>query len=783
MYHKVNYHDDFDALMFHLRSKYGKELFTLDGIGDQTDIDKFARNYFNTETTTAADVVVDENSNVASRDVITFNNEVYKPYSRFNSYYLMWKELRRLYGAVVAADIIEAQLTGAVYINDFSNVGLPYCFNYSTYDIVLSGLPMIKKIKSTAPKSLYAFKSQVEQFVVIASNSTLGATGLADLLICMSMFVDKTFEEYDGSVYKDNNVVVGVAEEDVYTYVKETIISTIYTLNQPLRGAQSPFTNVSVYGNEFLESLVPEYLAPWNNTAPKISTVKRIQELYIEAMNEELERTPVTFPVTTACFSTDEEGKILDAEFKAYIAKQNLKFGFINIYCGPSSTLSSCCFTGDTLVFIRTDSYSPAQACTLKAAYENYAAVEVFHKSTWYSAKPIRVLRGNKKLFSITLQNGTKFTATEDHLCVVKYQGDVRADALEVGFPIVVDQTYLRHSTSEIVDIQILQDKPKYVYCLEMKDSTYPYFSLANGIITHNCRLRSDTTSEYFNTFGAGSTKIGSLGVVTLNLPRMAYDSDTKEDFKAKVLSFVEIAARINNAKRHIIKKRIELKAMPLYDLGFMDLKKQYSTVGINGLYEALVDLGMDILDQETQDFVVELIGAVNALNDKFTSKYKAPHNTEQVPSENSAVKLVKKDEYMGYKVAVPFYSNQFIPLQTPCDMLHRLNIQGNFDKSFSGGAICHVNIDEEIKDPKLLEDLMDYAASQGVVYWAVNYKLKECCCGKMYVDTRCPSCGDNTPINTFSRVVGFLTNVSDWAKERRENFSKRVFYPATTED
>jgi anaerobic ribonucleoside-triphosphate reductase len=80
-----------------------------------------------------------------------------------------------------------------MYINDmhFMGAGIPYCFNYSCNDVAQSGLPMINKIKSVAPKYLYSFKSQLEQFVIIAANNTAGATGLADIFLTMSMYINK----------------------------------------------------------------------------------------------------------------------------------------------------------------------------------------------------------------------------------------------------------------------------------------------------------------------------------------------------------------------------------------------------------------------------------------------------------------------------------------------------------------------------------------------------------------------------------------------------------------
>lgn len=189
------------------------------------------------------------------------------------------------------------------------------------------------------PKSLNAFLRQVEQFTVYAANSTLGATGLADLLIVVSRYVDDIL-----TTGYDHHVKIGKAPR-VWTYVKESLTSLIYTLNWEFRGNQSPFTNVSVYDRLFLEQLVPAYLI--GGTAPDIETVEKVQDLFLDAYNETLARTPITFPVVTACFSagqgSDDARTIQDEAFLKKIARHNLKYGFINIYCGESSTLSSCC--------------------------------------------------------------------------------------------------------------------------------------------------------------------------------------------------------------------------------------------------------------------------------------------------------------------------------------------------------------------------------------------------------------------------------------------------------
>ena len=630
MYFKVSWDQDFDTLMMHLWAKYGREVFTQNGIGDQLDLNKFSKDFFNNNTTTA-DVSIDANANVSGKTVIDYNAEFPKPLQKYNSHYLFWKQFKTLFGLSAANEMIEKQINGEIYINDLSKGYLPYCFNYSTYDVALSGLTMAANINVVAPKSLCSFVRQMEQFVVYAANSTAGATGLADFLIVASYYVDRIIMTgYDGHIHVDEPSLV--VSDKVGIYISEMLRSFIYTVNWKFRGAESPFTNISIYDEYFLINLVPDYVFPDGNGI-SIGTVQALQKLFIKAMNDELKRSDLAFPITTACFYV-EDGEIKDSEFLEYIAEQNLEHGFINIYNGDHSTISAC------------------------------------------------------------------------------------------------------------------------------------------------CRLKSSTKNEYFNSFGAGSSKIGSAGVVTVNLPRLAYLSKNKDDFIEKVGQSTVLAAKINNAKRNIIKKCIDLNSMPLYTLGYMELAKQYSTYGVNGLNEALTILGYDILSEDGEQFVLDLLDVINEENDKMAKRFKSPHNCEQVPAESSAVKLAQRDRTLKYQDEYVLYSNQFIPLTTQADMLDRLRLQGKFDGKFSGGAVCHVNVGEKIKDKQILIDLMKYAAKCGVVYWAINYALKRCKNSHVFVDEDiCPFCGEDVD-HVTTRTVGFFTNVAHWNKVRREyEFPKRQFY------
>lgn len=635
-----SYKKDFKDLMLGLEKKYGADLIEENGIGSQLDISKSSKKFFKAFTT--ADVSVDANANVTDKSVISHKIETAKPFHLINSYYRLWKEIKKIETKEKADWIVESQIKGRMYINDFVGFSsaMAYCFNYSTYDTATMGIPSVFDGRggSEPPKNLMSFLGQIELFSLIAGNSTLGATGLADLLIVIAIYMDKMLQN------KEDAHVPMVDDKACWQYMESMLTGFIYRLNQPYRGSQSLFSNVSVYDRNFIDGMLEgdaySIIIDDVKYSAKKEIVQKVQEIYLDIMNREMARKPITFPVTTACFSIDENNEIQDDDFLKFISEKNLKFGFINIYAGKSSTLSSC------------------------------------------------------------------------------------------------------------------------------------------------CRLRSERDNgEYFNSFGSGSTKIGSLGVATGNLPQLATickgAENPSDEFLHRIKDLVLDCQLVNQAKRNIIKRTIKAGSQPLYSLGYMELKRQYSTFGVIGLYEALEILGYDIMTKEGQDYVLEILNVINTTNKELQDKYKAPQNCEQIPGENVSVKLAKKDRALGYNDKYTLYSNQFIPLIKRVNMFDRIAIQALFDKHFSGGAICHLNVNQEINDVDTMQNLIYSSVKEGVVYFAVNFVLQECENKHMFVgnvDT-CPHCGGKI-IGTFTRVVGFLTKVDNWIPERREvDFPNRQFY------
>lgn len=626
----IKFDPRFNRLMANLKRGLPK-MMELEGLGNSLDPDNFTEGYLGAHTT--ADASVDPNSNVTDKNTIGYRFEFPKAYMKLYSLQKLWRKMKELYNYEDAGYAVEKHINGDMYIHDAYTIGMymPYCFNFSTYDIMVKGLPMITKIKSVPPKHFYSFKSQVEQFSLIAGNTVAGAVGLADFLLVSSYYIEKALKNKADAHFKFET------EEDVWMYVKETFASFIYTMNQPTRASQSIFSNISVYDRTNLEELEQDYIFP-NGQPLNIDLIEEIQNVFLDVMNETMSRTPTTFPVTTACFATDENFEIADKKFVNDIAEKSVPFGFINMFNGATSTLSSC------------------------------------------------------------------------------------------------------------------------------------------------CRLRSATDHEFFNSFGAGKSKIGSIGVVSLNLPRYAVEALRHpfplDVFVEKALKHLRLGAKVNNAKRMLISDAIDAGIHPLYTHGFMELEKQYSTTGINGLYEALEILGLDITSKEGLKYTNKFMDTLNEEINRCEIAYGFPHNIEQVPAENMAVKVAKKDRIAKYQDKYEIYSNQFIPLTKKVDALDRIQLQGELDEHFSGGSVLHLNIDQKLNKEQI-EKLIKECAKHKVAYWAPNYVLKECSEGHMTAGQGevCSICG--APIvNEYTRVVGFFVNKENFSKERREHdYPERKWY------
>jgi ribonucleoside-triphosphate reductase len=235
---------------------------------------------------------------------------------------------------------------------------------------------------------------------------------------------------------------------------------------------------------------------------------------------------------------------------------------------------------------------------------------------------------------------------------------------------------------------------------------------------------------------------------------------------------------------RHIIRRNVEKGLLPNYTDGGVELSKQYCTVGILGLYEVIKAFGYTDIDQfgyisysdKGLGFAQRIFDTINNVKDNFTNEYS--FNVESVPAERAAVILCSKDNALyGTSDDTFIYSNQWIPLTAKCTLNEKLRLSSVLDKMCGGGAIAHINIDNNFPSKDVAWNMLNRIAQSGVIYFAFNTKINSCKNHHGFVGTNiCPHCG-NPVYDTYQRIVGFLVPSKSYSKERLKEFKARQWY------
>ena len=306
--------------------------------------------------------------------------------------------------------------------------------------------------------------------------------------------------------------------------------------------------------------------------------------------------------------------------------------------------------------------------------------------------------------------------------------------------------------------------------------------------LSNCCRLLSDTSKlkGFINSIGGTALSIGSVKVNTINLVHIFYELG-EEVTEKKYLNLLKkrttLCCKVLDRVRYIIHRNIEKRLLPNYCDGGIEMDKQYCTVGILGLYETMEkfgyietdDFGNKFYTEKGMEFSGKIFDVLNETKDSFTDEYS--FNIESVPAEQAAVKLCAKDNIL-FDVHDNFiYSNQWIPLTEKCTINEKIRTSAILDNKCSGGAIAHINIDNNFPNTDMAWEMLNYIASQGVIYFCYNTKINVCKNHHGFVDADiCPECGEKA-CDTYQRVVGFLTPSKSYSKERFKEFSAREWY------
>ncbi len=364
-------------------------------------------------------------------------------------------------------------------------------------------------------------------------------------------------------------------------------------------------------------------------------------------------------------------------------------------------------------------------------------------------------------------------------LYCVKYYNSQNQRSIKNVYKIKNNSIYFK-----IKSIKKIDYKEENIYCFEMDNKDEPYFTLPNGIITHNCRLRndiSDQLNEFSYTLGAGGVMTGSLNVITMNLNRIVQEAKKQnKDIFEYILYITKYVHMFQSAFRSYFKKLKSSKMLPVYDAKFITMDKQFLTVGINGLVESAEFLGYEISNnKEYKQYIKKVLKTISEENTKARKKYGFKFNTELIPAENLGVKNALWDKKDGYFSPRDCYNSYiYLPEDDKISIIDKIILHGKeFMQYLDGGSALHLNL-ENYLTKEGFKKLLNILVKEGCNYTCFNIKITICNdCNNIDKKTltKCPKCGSNN-IDYATRVIGYLKRISSFSNSRQKEEHLRYY-------
>jgi anaerobic ribonucleoside-triphosphate reductase len=311
--------------------------------------------------------------------------------------------------------------------------------------------------------------------------------------------------------------------------------------------------------------------------------------------------------------------------------------------------------------------------------------------------------------------------------------------------------------------------------------SFFTYMSDSADSLSSCCRLRNEVTDNQFSySLGAGGIATGSKSVMTLNINRLVQDAvNNGYDMIEYLRENVQKVHKYQTAYNELLKDYLNDGLLTVYSAGFIHMKKQYLTVGVNGVIEAAEFLGIPVNDNPTyREFMQSILKTISDENRKAKTK-ELMFNTEFVPAENLGVKHANWDRKAGYVVPRDCYNSYFYAVEdTSLTILDKFKLHGKeYVQWLDGGSALHMNLDEHLSKEQY-RNLLKVAAVNGTNYFTFNIPNTICNdCG--HIDKRylkeCPKCGSKN-IDYATRVIGYLKRVSNFSQARQEEASRRFY-------
>ena len=311
--------------------------------------------------------------------------------------------------------------------------------------------------------------------------------------------------------------------------------------------------------------------------------------------------------------------------------------------------------------------------------------------------------------------------------------------------------------------------------------SFFTYMSDNADSLSSCCRLRNEIQDNGFSyTLGTGGVSTGSKSVLTINLNRcIQYAVKNGLDYADYLSEVIDLCHKVQLAYNENLKELQKQGMLPLFDAGYINMSRQYLTIGVNGLVEAAEFIGLKISDNpDYLHFVQKVLGLVEKFNKQYRTK-EVMFNCEMIPAENVGVKHAKWDREDGYFVPRDCYNSYFYVVEDDSlNIVDKFKMHGApYIEHLTGGSALHMNLEEHLSKAQYRQ-LLRVAAKEGCNYFTFNIPNTICNdCG--HIDKRylkkCPHCGSEN-VDYMTRIIGYLKRVSNFSQARQQEAERRFY-------
>lgn len=304
------------------------------------------------------------------------------------------------------------------------------------------------------------------------------------------------------------------------------------------------------------------------------------------------------------------------------------------------------------------------------------------------------------------------------------------------------------------------------------------------------CRLRLDLRElrkKSGGYFGSGEST-GSIGVVTINMPKIAYQSANEEDFFNRLDKLMDISARSLKIKRDTITKLLDAGLYPYTKRYLGNFNNHFSTIGLVGMNEACLNaswLRCDMTDRRAQDFTKKVLNHMREKLSDYQEKYGDLYNLEATPAESTSYRFAKHDKerfpdiITANEGKTPYYTNSsHLPVGFTSDIFEALDVQDDLQTLYTSGTVFHAFLGQKLSDWKATANLVrKIAENYRLPYYTISPTYSICkehgyISGEVY---ECPECGAKTEV--YSRITGYYRPIANWNDGKTQEFADRKTY------